>query len=265
MAHTLYSNEVLGARLKDLLSTKINAKNLMTIDTSLTEAAGMIKKINTYSYAATVEKLAKGAKNADASRGVVSYTSASYTVKANQQVFDYADEEAMTDPKVVEYGMNGASTVMVNSLVADYFTELAKATLSQTYAKGGKISYDTIVDAIAKMNLEDESDLFIIIGTDLKADIRKDDDFVNSRQGEIVHSGEIGNICGVPVIVSKKCPTKTAYVATKEAVTYFTKKEAEVEQSRDIETRTNTVAMRNVCLVALTDATKVVKITEATA
>ena len=68
-----------------------------------------------------------------------------------------------------------------------------------------------------------------------------------------------------PVIVSKLCPAKTAYLATKEAVTLFTKKDSEVEQERRAEERKNTVIMRKVNLVALTDNTKVVKITEATA
>lgn len=150
----------------------------------------------------------------------------------------------MTDNKVVDYSMEGASTVMVNDMNTKYFAELAKATTSQTYAKGGYPTYETVVDAIAKMNLEDESGLFLIIGTDLKAAIRKDADFKAANLGEIIHSGQIGNISGVPVIVSKLCPAKTAYLATKEAVTLFTKKDSEVEQERHGEERKNTVIMR---------------------
>ena len=50
MANTVYSNFVLESKLKDLLTTKLNTKTLMTIDSSLAESAGMIKKINTYTY-----------------------------------------------------------------------------------------------------------------------------------------------------------------------------------------------------------------------
>ena len=57
----------------------------------------------------------------------------------------------------------------------------------------------------------------------------------------------------------------TAFVAsvkaTKEAVTCFVKKQNEVEQDRQKEKRINTVITRKVALVALTDATKAVKIT----
>ena len=265
MANTVYENYVLESKLKDLLTTKLDTKTLMTIDNSLAESAGMIKKINTYTYTGTVEKLAKGVANTDSARGAITYTTAPYEVKVAQQVFDYYDEEFMQDPHVVDFGVEGAANVMINSMTADYFAELAKATLSQTYAKNGAISYDTVVDAIAKMNIEDESGLFLIIGNDLKAQIRKDDDFKAKELGKVIADGAIGTLSGVPVICSKAVPTKTAYLATKEAVTLFTKKDNEVEQARDGEKRKNTVIMRKVNLVALTDATKVVKITEATA
>lgn len=264
MANTVYSNSALEAKMTDLLNTKLATRSLMTIDNSLTESEGMIKKINTYTYsnAGGVEQLAAGAANTK--RGVVSFTTASKTVQLWQQVFDYTDEDFMTDNKVVDMGMEGASTLMVNDMNSKFFTALSGATLSQTYTNGSTPTYETFVDAIAKMTLEDESGLFILIGTDLKAAIRKDDDFKSAQLGEIIHSGQIGNICGIPVIVSKLVPAKTAYVTTKEAVTLFTKKDSEVEAARDAEKRTNTVIMRKVNLVALTDATKVVKITEAT-
>ena len=81
--------------------------------------------------------------------------------------------------------------------------------------------------------------------------------------GEILYTGQIGDISGVPVIVSKKVPEGTKYLATKEAVTLFTKKDVETESDRDKEHRINTEIARRVCLVALTDSTKAVKITKA--
>lgn len=260
MANTVYENFVLETKLTDLLNTKLNARGYMTIDNSLTADAGMTKKVNTYTYTGKVETLEKGAANT--TRGAVSFTTASYDVEVAQQVFDYFDEEFMADPKVVDMGMEGAATLMVNDLNEKFFAELGKATLSQTFAKGSNITYDTVVDAIAKMNIEDESELFLIVGIDQKAAIRKDPDFKACQLGEIIHTGQIGNISGVPVIVSKLCPAKTGYLATPAAVTLFTKKDSEIEQERDAETRKNTVIMRKVNVVALTDNTKVVKISE---
>ena len=249
--HTLFPNEVLESKLTDLLNTKLGVRSLMTIDNSLAEAPGMIKKINVYNYSGKVEKLAKGQGNTQS--GVVSYTQKQYTVELSQQMFQYYDEDVMVDPTVVDMGMAGASTLMVNDLNTKYFAELGKAELEATYT--GALNYDTIVDAIQLMNLEDESGLFLIIGTDLKAQIRKDPDFKSAQLGEILFNGQIGTISGVPVIVSKLTPEGEAFLATKEAITLFVKKDSEVEQERQ-----NSVFMRKVHLVALTDATKVVHI-----
>lgn len=263
MANTVYENFVIEAKLNDLLTTKLDTKTLMTVDNSLTENAGTIKKINKYTYTGTVERLEKGAANT--SRGAISYTTSNYEVQVAQQVFDYFDEEFMQDPHVLDFGVEGAANLMVNDMTSSYFDEIAKATLVETYAKGGALTYDTVVDAISKMNIEDESGLFLVIGNDLKAQIRKDADFRAKELGKVIADGAIGTLSGVPVICSKAVPAKTAYLATKEAVTLFTKKDNEVEQVRDVEHRKNTVVMRKVNLVALTDATKVVKITEASA
>ena len=67
-------------------------------------------------------------------------------------------------------------------------------------------------------------------------------------------------MCGVPIYVSDAVPAKKAFIATKAAVTVFTKKGSEVEQERDANTRKNKVFARKVMLVALTDATQVVKV-----
>ena len=47
---------------------------------------------------------------------------------------------------------------------------------------------------------------------------------------------------------------------TKEAITCFIKKDSEVEQERNANTRTNWIYGRRVYVVALTDATKIAKI-----
>ena len=123
------------------------------------------------------------------------------------------------------------------------------------------MNYDTVVDAIEKMNVcEDETGLFLLIGNDLKAALRKDEDFKAARLGEMLFNGQIGSICGVPVVVSRKVPQGVAYLATKEAVKMFVKKSSEVEQDRDKERRINTYITRKVGVVCLVDDTKCVKI-----
>lgn len=264
MANTVYANKVIEAKAKDLLTTAVNTKNLMTIDNSLTQEAGMIKTINVYTYSGEAEELTAGNGNTASKRGSITYTGTDYTVKMVQQAFDYYDEDFMKDNTIVDNMLKGANQVMVNKMTADFMTECAKATLSQTFTKGSSISYDTIVDAISKLNLEDESNIFIVLPNAWKAALRKDNDYISARMGEVVYTGQVGTICGIPVIATKALTT-AAYVMTKEAVKLFMKKDVEVEQDRDADKRKNSVYLRTAYVCALVDSTKIAKITEATA
>ena len=255
-ANVILDRKVVEDRIKDILETSLDTVQLMTVDNDLVQGAGMVKHINTYTYEGAVEAVAEGQANTE--RGKVVVAEKEYRVQVKQQVFDYTDEQFMKDPKITEVGAKGMAIEMKNDLNNDFFTEIAKTT---TLHSADKFSYDVVVDAIEKMNLEDEAGLFLLIGNDLKADIRKDADFKASRMGEMLYTGQIGAIAGVPVIVSKKVPVGVAYLATKEAVTLFNKKGVELEADRKKEERINTEITRKVCLVALTDATKAVKIT----
>lgn len=258
MANNVYANKVIEAKAKDLLTTAVNARSMMTVDTSLAENAGMKKVINTYTYSGAAEVVAEGEGNT--TRGSITHVPAEYTVLCVQQTFDYTDEDAMKDPAIVDNMLKGATQLMVNKMTEDFNVECAKATLSHPLS--GNISYDGIVDGISELNLEDESKCFIRMPNAWKAHIRKDADYKAARMGEVVYNGQMGTVAGLPVIPTKALANE-AYVMTNEAVTLFLKKDVEVEQKRDIETRTNTVVLRAFYICALTDATKVCKLSKA--
>lgn len=255
MANTVYDNKIIEAKAKELLTTAINTRSLMTVDTSLTESAGMTKTINVYTYTGTAEELANGAGNT--SRGSISFVSNDYKVKRVQANFDYTDDDFMMDNTVVDNGVAGATAIVKNKMNADFFTECAKATLSVT----GALSYDTIVDAISELNVEDESKVFVVIPNSQKALLRKDADYIAARQGEVVYTGQVGTICGIPVIASKA--TDTAYVMTPEAVKLFMKQDVNAGTERDEDTTVNSVYIRAYYIAALVDATKICKIANA--
>ena len=257
--NVVFDNEVLENRIADTLETKLDAMAFMTVDRDLEENAGMKKVIHTYTYEGAVEAVKEGQANTEKAK--LTFVENEYEVQVKQEEFEYTDEQFMKDPMILEAGLKGAGTSMINDLNNDFFTEITKTTTLSTYT--GAIKYDDIVDAIAKMNLEDEAGLYVLINPAQKAEIRKDADFKASRMGEIIHSGQIGDISGIPVAVSKKVPANTVFVATKEAVTCFVKKEVEVEQDRIKNRRLNSIIPRKVGLVALTDSTKAVKITKA--
>lgn len=256
MANVVFENKMIEAKAKNLLTTAVNTRSLMAVDNTLAQDAGMTKTINVYTYNGTAEELEAGEGNSV--RGAISYEGHDYTVKMVQQAFDYQDEDFMKDDTIVDNGLKGATQVMSNKMTADFVAECAKASVSHTI---DALSYDNIVDGIAKLNLEDESKLFIIIPTAWKAEIRKDADYKAAQMGQVVYNGQVGTVCGIPVIATNALTDK-AYVMSNEAIKLFMKKDVEVEQERDANTRTNSIYLRAAYIVALVDATQICKLSK---
>ena len=255
MANVIFQNEVLENKYNSILTTKLDLQRFMTVDNSLAVNAGMIKKVITKTATGDVDDLAMGEGNTSVVE--VSTSTKDYTVGTTQGKFVYFDEEAMADPAVVEAGLTGLAEKMVNSFVAKAVEE---------WEKGQEVSvsaYDfaAVVDAIASMNLEDESGLFLLINPDEVAEFRKGMGEELKYSEGFARTGYIGSVCGVPVYISKAI--RSPILASKDAVTLFIKKDSEIEQERDADIRQNRVFARKVSLVALTDATKCRKLVKA--
>ena len=255
MANVVYDNAIIEAKAKDLLTTAVNTRSLMTVDTSLAETAGMTKTINVYTYTGEAEELAAGEGNS--TRGAISFVGTDYKVKRVQANFDYTDDDFMKDNSVVDNGVAGATAILKNKMNADFFAECAKAALSVE----AELSYDAIVDAIAKLNVEDESKIFVVIPNSEKAALRKDPDYIAARMGEVVYTGQVGTVCGIPVIASKAADA--AYVMTPDAVKLFMKEDVSAGTERDEDTCVNSVYIRAYYIAALVDNTKICKIVNA--
>jgi len=252
---TGYENFVLENKMTDLVNSNLDVNALFTRDDSLTTEAGLDKIVNKYTYTGKVEQLAKGAKNT--TRGSVSFVPQKYTVKRYQQTFDYNDMDIMQDPYLLDVATAGASVVMANEIKDEYFAELRKISKTHEYTD---FNYDAVVDALAEIGKEVETDMFLIMGTDLRAAIRKDADYKASRQGEILYTGQFGTISGVPCLFSKLCGEGEAFITAKDQVKFFVKKDGSVEQDRDIETKDNTVVYERHGVMALVDETKSIKL-----
>ncbi len=85
--------------------------------------------------------------------------------------------------------------------------------------------------------------------------IRSDADFMAAHQGELMYSGQFGTLCGVPVLFSRLVPEGMVIITEKPAVKFFVKREAGLEQSRDIEKKENTIVYERHGVIALVDDT----------
>lgn len=158
----------------------------------------------------------------------------------------------MTDKFLVDGGITDLAKKMVNDFNAKAIAEFAKGT-NKVYT--AKPCFDDFVDAIAKLNLEDaeEAGYFALVNPAMKATLRKELADELKYVEDYVRVGYVGSVCGVPIYTSKIVPLGSIYIANKQAVTAFMKKNTEIEQDRDVNTRTNYIYARNVKVIALTD------------
>lgn len=262
MAHNVYDNFFLSNEVEDQFNSHLDLQQFCTIDSTLTGTAGMVRKINVYRATNGTEKLAMGEGNSKSIE--VSYTPEEYRILLAQNKFEYFDEQAMTDPMLVPVGAKHMGTDMFNTVNADIFAEFKKATLS---VEASAFDFGAFVDAQAKLNLENLEGVTVFgyvcpedmakVRKNLKEDLKYVEAFAKN--------GYVGTVGGVNLYTKKDATAGEIIIATKEAVTLFVKKGTEVEQpprsADDANVRKNTIISRKYYLAALTDATKVVKIT----
>lgn len=258
MPHTIYDNFYLSNEVEDQYNSHLDLQQFCTVDNSLVGEAGMTRKINVYRATDGTEKLAMGEGNSKSIE--VSYTDEEYVIQLAQNKFEYYDEQDMTDPMLVPVGVRHMGTDMFNTTNKDIFTEFNKATLS---VAANNYGFGAFADAVAKLNLEqiEGVSIFGFVNAADMAAVRKalKDDLKYVEA--FARSGYVGTVAGVNLYTKKDAVSGTIVIGTKEAVTLFNKKGVEIEQKRDPDTRKNSIWSRKYYLVALTDATKAVKIT----
>jgi hypothetical protein len=258
MANVIYENYVLANEIEDQFDSHLDLARFCTIDKSLEGVAGMKKVINRYSATDGTEKLAMGAGNTKSIE--TSFAPVEYEILLAQNRFQYFDEEAMKDPIAIETGIRHMGTDMFNTANADIFAEFNKATLSVPAAAP---NFDAFVDMGAKLNVENLEglELFAFVNPADMASIRKALKDELKYVEAFANQGYVGTVAGWNLYIKKDAVPGTIVGGTKEAVTLFNKKGVEIEQERDANIRKNSIWSRKYYLAALTDATKVVKIT----
>ena len=262
MAHVIYDNFFLSNEVEDQYNSHLDLQPFCTVDNSLEGVPGMKRKINVYSATDGTQKLAMGEGNTKSIE--VSYAQKEYEILMAQNRFEYYDEQAMIDPMLVPVGTRHMGTDLFNTVNAEIYAEFGKATLA---VEASKFEFATFVDAQAKLNLEnlENVSIFGFVSPADMASIRKNlkDDLKYVEA--FVKNGYVGTVAGVNLYTKKDATPGTIIIGTKEAVTLFNKKGTEVEQpprdSSDANIRKNTILSRKYYLVALTDATKAVKMT----
>lgn len=257
-----FDNEVLEVKLENQLITALNMNQFITMDYSLTEQPGMVKKIRTYVGTGEVEDLDMGEGNTKAIGS--QFSEVPYEVTTTQGHVPFYDEQQMNDPVAIDKAIQHLSEALTNDVTTKVVAELRKG--SGTLAT---LDFDGVVDAIAEFPEENATGLYLLMNKLAYAALQKTCKDQLKYVEDYVRRGYVGHLAGVPIFVTKAItnadPDATpavaehaeAFLASKDAITCFMKKGVEVEQERDANTRKNDIYGRNVKVIAVTDATKI--------
>lgn len=265
--HLIYDNFFLSSEIEDQFQSRVDLQQYFVVDNTLTEGPGMVKKINRYSATDSTEELGLGEGNTTSIE--VTFNTFEYRVKLAQNQFDWYDEQEMTDDKLVETGVKRMASGLYNYMDNDFLRELKKATMS---IEADTWTLDLFADAVSMLDVK---------GTDNAPEDMRPFCFMNPKDiakirilakdtlqynESYVRTGYIGTLYGVDIISKKSQAEGETEIALKEAVTLFLKTGTEVERDRNASpedvgnARHNYLWSRKYYIVALTDATKVVKV-----
>lgn len=259
-----YSNFFLSNEIEDQFNSRLDLQQFCKIDRGLEGVAGMKRKINVYSATDGTETLGIGEGNTKSING--SYVQKEYDIELAQNRAEWFDEQAMTDPALIDTIINHAAVDMFNHVNGKIYGEFEKATkvLPTTL-----FDFSAFCDAAAMLDVEDLEDRAIfafVCPSDLAA-IRKalkdDLKYVEAFSTR----GYVGTAAGINIYTKKDATPGEVIVATRDAVTIFDKKGVSVETSyengrsaADANVRLNTMFSRKYFVVALTNEKYAVKI-----
>lgn len=258
----VFDNEVLEQKLENNLITALDMNQFITMDYSMVEEPGMVKKIRRYNGTGAVEDLAMGDGNTEDIGS--EWAEESYEVKVTQGRVPFYDEQAMADPKAIDKAIQHLSEALTNDVTVKVVDELRKGS-----GEIATLDFDGIVDAIAALPDESHNDMYLLMNKLAYAELQKDAKDYLSYVEAFVRRGYVGSIAGVPIYVTAAISNADAdadpaveehaeaFLACKSAIVCFMKKGVETEQERDADTRKTTIFGRNVKVIALVDGSKV--------
>lgn len=253
----VFDNKFITNEVKDQFDSHLELAQFCKIDTELEGNAGMTRTINRYTATSGAEKLTTGQGNSKAIE--VDFASKDYKILLAQSCFKAYDEQIMTDPMVVMAGTERLGADLFNETNKDVYKEFEKATLT---VNTKTFDFNAFADAQAQLNIEqiEGVTMFAVVHPSDVAELRKSLEGSLRYVEDFVRQGYVGTVAGVNVYAKKDATKGTIYLGTPEAVTLFLKKDVEVEDKRDPNTRLTEVYARKFYLAALTDETKLVKI-----
>jgi len=268
---TMIDPEVMAPMISGKIASQIVATPFAKIDTTLAGRPGDTITVPKYEYIGDAEDLAEGVT---ADKTQLTTTKASYKVKKAVKQVELTDEVVLSG-----YGNPVGETnsqlakAIASKVDEDVMDELKTAQL--VYTAPSDISYNNIVDAIDKLNEEQNVEKVMFIHPKQVSTLRKDANFISNDKypNNVIMKGEIGMIANCRIVASKKAVSDDkAYFLNPivelkpqdetgdeiSAVTIYLKRDTNVETQRELGNYTTLIGADKHYVVALTDNSKVV-------
>lgn len=280
MATTYLSDIINPQVMGDMLEAKIPAMLKFTpfakVDKTLVGVAGDTKTVPSWNFIGAAEDIAEGG---EITTKKLTASSTTFTIKKIMQSVGISQESinsGLGDP------IGQAETQLAKAIAVKLDADVLAVLLTANNPYDGstaKISYDGIVDAIAVLDEEENTDKVMFIAPAQVATLRKDANFIDKNKygNDVMVTGEIGVVGNTRIVPSKQIVKSEAgtYVnpivklepASKDteyaeselpAVTYFLKKDTSVDHEWFPKSQTHDITAAKYGGVALTNAAKVV-------
>ena len=277
MLNDIINPQVMGDMIEAKIPHMLKFTPFAKVDTTLVGVPGDTKTVPSWNFIGAAEDIAEGA---EITTKKLTASSTTFTIKKAMQSVGITQESinsGLGDP--VGQAETQLSKALAVKLDADVLAVLLTASQKYNPATAAKISYEGIVDAIAILDEEENTDKVMFIAPAQRITMIKDTNFIDKNKygNDVMVTGEIGMVGNTRIVVSKQivkdgsgnyvCPivqlepesTDTDYSESElPAVTYFLKKDTSVDHEWFPKKQTHDITAAKYYGVALTNAAKVV-------
>lgn len=265
--------EVMAAGIEAKLIDLIKLAPLAEVNTDLVGNAGDTITLPSYGYIGDAEDIDEG-EAVEAAE--LTATSTPVTVKKAVKAVEITDEALLSaygDPmSEIE---NQLAVAIASKVEADCYAALSTigATMTMDFSTGNTdgnaastLNKEILSLAVlTKFGEDADGEMFAFVAPAQLHALRTDPDFVHVANGEVVITGQVGQIYGINIVVTNRIKADengvyTNYIIKRGALGIALKKEVSVETDRDILKKTTVISADRHYTAYLRDASKAIKL-----
>jgi|SRR5690625_150334 len=253
--------QVLAEMIREELEAKIRFSPLARMDNTLVGRPGSTVTVPKWKYIGDAEEVAEGAA-IDLTK--LESETEDFTIKKAGKGVEITDEAVLSgygDP----IGEAGEQLMISIAQKVDNDVLAALDSTTLTYESAEGITFDAVDEAQGIFNDEDAEPMVLVANPRDVAKLRKSagNDWTRASDlgDNIIVSGAFGEVLGAQVIRSRKVEEGTAYLVKTGALAIYLKRDADVEDDRDIIHKTTVITADQHYGAHLYDESKAVKIT----